>query len=214
MGRSLLSTLAISVCLMVAVVVTVNTLNESGAPVDLEVSLRADYRGTTVGSTTLRYHWISGELAQSSESEVIGWRDQTVAASSSISNSIDSKILEYLSEATQSTSWLRVGEDGSWAASFAVLVGGSLPIHLVFSGRDGIVTGVSVTCDAELLPSALKTTLRNLGVTGLDLVVGWNLVISGDFLKDWIANLFQIIREGITTIAETSSRFVCSIELG
>lgn len=214
MGKSPLSVIIIVLILTLVTMVTVRTVNENGAPLDIEMCLRADYRGSTIGSMTLKYHWLSGELSQSSKTQVLEWRDSSATASAAVSNDVDSRFLEYLQEATQSLSWLRVDQDGQWTASFTILVGDCLPVSLVFSGTDAVVDDISVACDAALLPAGLKTALSNLGITGLDLVVGWNLVISGDFLRDWIANLFNVIRDSITTVVESGSEFVASIDLG
>jgi hypothetical protein len=213
MGRSQFSTIMILAALVVIVYVTTTTLNQSGAPVDLEVTLKVDYDGTTVGSTVLKYHWLSGSLSRNQETEIIDWQQGTVAATSSTSNSIDSTIKEYMISATQSYSLLAIDEDGHWSATFTILVGGTLPVYLTFYGLDALVTEVTVSSDASLLPSSLKTALINLGVTSIDLIVGWKLVISGDFLKDWFRNLFEFIREGIQTIINESNKFVGSLNL-
>lgn len=213
MSKSPLPSIAIICVIAVAIYVSVITLNQSGAPVDLELTLSLEYQGTSIGSTDLKYHWLSGEVSQESEFETIEWQDRTVTASALSYNSIDSTIIEYLGEASQSGSWLSIDEDGYWTVSFTLLVGGSLPIYLIFSGKDTTVNDVSLSSDASFLPTALKTALKNLGITSLDLILGWNLVISGDFLRSWFSNLFDFIRDGISTIRRIGSSLIGSIEL-
>lgn len=212
-GKSSFPSLLMIIVLSIAAVVTITTLNESGAPVDLEISLQIDYLGATVGSTNLRYQWLSGELGQETEFETIDWQKKSVTTTTTAINNIDTIIIDYLGTATQSSSWLTIDDDGYWIASFSLLFGSSLPIYLTFYGKDAIVNDVAVSCDTSLLPSGLKTALNNLGITNLDLVLGWNLIISGDFLRSWFSNLFGFFREGINTVTRIGSQIVGSIEL-
>ena len=212
-SKSSLSTLLMVIGLTVVAVVTIATINESEAPIDLEISTQIDYRGATVGSTTLRYHWLSGELGQDTELETIDWQEKSVSTTTTATNNIDSIIIDYLGTATQSSSWLTIDNDGYWIASFSLLIGSSLPIYLVFNGKDAIVNDVSISCDVSLLPSGLKTALNNLGITNLDFILRWNLIISGDFLRSWFSNLFGVFREGINTVTRIGEQFVGSINL-
>lgn len=213
MARSLLGTVALIAIIAVGVYVTYITLNQSGAPVDLEVSLKVDYDGTTVGSTTVRYHWVSNSLSQESSSEEIDWDARTVTAKGVAATNVDLIIKTHLETATQSFSTLNINEDGYWTASFSILIGGSLPLHLTFSGRDVVVNDVSISCDVSLLPAGLKSALNELGVTNIDVVTGWKLIISGDFFRAWFQNLFDFLRESIQTIVEESSEFVGSLDI-
>lgn len=213
MARSLLGTVALIAVIVVGAYVTITTLNQSGTPVDLEISLSVDYDGTTVGSTTLKYHWVSNSLSQESTSETIDWNARTVTAEGVEATNVDSIIKTHLETATQSFSTLNINEDGFWTASFTILIGGSLPLSLTFSGRDVVVNDVSVSCDVSLLPSGLKSALKELGVTNIDVITGWKLVISGDFFRAWFQNLFDFLRESIQTIVEESSEFVGSLDI-
>ncbi|MFW9798544.1 MAG: hypothetical protein ACFFE2_16010 [Candidatus Thorarchaeota archaeon] len=213
MGRSPAAIIVLILTICILGIVTINTLNESGAPVDLELTLKAEYDGTTVGSTTLKYRWLSKAISQDHTTEEIDWHDNTVTVNAITSNSIESTIKEYLNSATQSSSWLTIEEDGHWSVSFTIMIGGSLPIYLTFFGIDGIVTDVVVSSDVNLLPTGLKTALNNLGVTNIDLILGWKLVISGDFIEDWLRNLFELVREGIQTIVDESNEFLGSLDI-
>lgn len=213
MSRSTLSTLAILGVIVLLIIATSRTVQESGAPVDLRVSVTVDYRGSQIGSLVLEYHWVSGELEQSSSLETVSWLDSTVSASSSADNDIEEIIIDYLGEASASGSWLTIGKDSSWTATFPIIIGGSLPVTLSFTGKGSDVTDIAVSGEASMLPSGLRIALRQLGVTDLDLKVNWSLTISKDFLTDWVANVLEVAFEGWNSVVDIGSESLGAINL-
>ncbi len=201
------SKICLSALVCIAVIGLVLTLQQGTAPVDVVITVTVDYDGDSIGSLALTYHWKSKQLDLDTEYQEIDWQSDTVSATSSPTNQIERKIVEYLQEGSTQTSspcWIRLYEDGSWELGLRISIGG-IPITLTFTGTGPVVDSVVLSGDVNLIPSGLKSELQNMGISGLDIKVGWKLVISQDFLERWAANIFEVFRwigEGISDVGE------------
>lgn len=135
-------------------------------------------------------------------------------AQGSTANDIESKMMEYLGEAVVDRSPFSIQNDGPWTFSLGFTIGESLPVDFEFTGTGSLIDGVEVSSDVSLLPTGLRNELRQLGVTNLDLQVGWYLYISGDFLKGWASNAFGLLSQiwaAVTNIVDNSTKAIGSI---
>ncbi len=201
------SRMCLSALACIAIIGLVLTLQQGTAPVDVVITVTVDYDGDSIGSLALTYHWKSKQLDVDTEYQEIDWQSDTVSATSSPTNQIERTIVEYLQEGSTQTSlpcWIRLYEDGSWELGFRVSIG-EIPITLTFTGTGPLVDNVSLSGDVSLIPPGLKSELQDMGISGLDIKVGWKLVISQDFLVRWAANIFEVFRwigEGISDVGE------------
>ena len=189
------------------------TLQQGNTPIDVVITVTVDYDGDTVGSLGLKYHWKSKQFDLDTEFQEIDWQSNTVSASSSPTNQIDHTIAEYLQHASTQTSspcWIHLWDDGSWELGFRITIGG-IPITLTFTGTGPLVDNVALSGDVNLISSELKSELQNMGVSGIDIKVGWNLVISRSFLQSWTTNVFEVFRWVWNGITDTSELLLGSI---
>ncbi len=183
------------------------TLQQGTAPIDVVITVTVDYDGDSVGSLALTYHWKSKQLNLDTEYQEIDWQSDTVSATSSPTNQIERTIAEYLQEGTTQASspcWIRLYENSSWELGLRISIG-EIPITLTFTGTGPLVDNVVISGDVSLIPPGLKSELQNMGISGLDIKVGWKLVISQDFLVKWAANISEVFRwiwDGISDVGE------------
>jgi len=213
MGRSSPWSVVLIGVALVLMIGTFNTLQESGAPVDLKITLTLEYQGNEAGSIDLAYHWVSGELDQSYSVETIKWTGPTATASASTNNEVEQAILDYLGEASAAGSWIQIERDGSWVTSFHMMIGGCLPINVDLTGSASTVHSVTASGERSLLPQGLKTTLAGYGITNLNLKLAWEINISQGFMTDWIKNVFEVVYEGWTAIVETGSQIIGAVDI-
>jgi hypothetical protein len=198
----------------VALVGLVITFQQGSVPIDLVLSITVDYEGSTIGSLELNYYWKSRTLNFDAEYQEIDWQSESVVASSSPIGQIEQTIVNHMNEATTDEyvpCWMRLNEDGSWEMGLRFLIG-SMPVTLSFSGVGPVVDDISISGDINLISPDLKTELQSLGISGLDVTLGWNLVVSRNFLENWAANTFEIFRWAWDGITDIGSRFLGSID--
>jgi len=214
MSRSLLVAICVACIVVFGGYTFCITLMTSGAPISFTMTLTLDYEGQQSGRATLVYQWTSQQSQKDTLTIDVDWQQVVAKAAGSTSNDIERKIMEYLGEAVADLSSINIHSDGSWTMSLSFTIGGSLPIGFLFTGNGSTVNNVAVSSSVSLLPSGLKSSLRQLGVTNLDLQAQWNLYISGDFLKDWAKNAFGLLNQiwaTVNKIADSSSRAIGSI---
>ena len=186
------------------------TLQQGSAPVDLVIKVTAGYEGSSVGSITMEYHWQSKELILNTEYQEIYWRHQSVSASSSPKNDVERTIAQYFTDAAAQTSvpcWMHLYDDGSWEMGFCMVVG-EMSVTLTFTGVGTIVSDVAVSGDVGMIPQGLKTELQSMGISSLDVTLGWSLRISKNFLENWAANTYDVFRWIWDGITNTSSKLL------
>ena len=190
------------------------TLQQGKTPVDVVITVTVDYDGNTVGSLGLTYHWKSKQLDLDTEYQEIDWQSNTLSASSSPTNQIEHIIAEHLQQASTQTSspcWIHLWDDGSWELELRITIGG-IPITLTFTGIGPLVDNVALSSDVNLISSELKSELQNLGISGIDIKVGWTLKISRSFLESWAENIFEVFRWMWAGISDTSELVLGSID--